>query len=557
PEQILALTFTRKAAKEMEQRISTLLGDLGIKEVRVATFHGFCLDILRNEKDKTDLPTDFMLCSEVDAGNIAKEILSGSGGGKRLARGFQKALPDMKTASVLGPREEVFDHDFHPLFEKYQRRLRGLGMLDLDDLEVETLRLLLNYPEVSLTYSKRFPWVFVDEYQDTNHVQVELLKTLVHADSGIICAIGDPDQAIYGFRGADVKNFHRFKDDFPGTREIALTRNYRSSKIILEASAAIMGKEKPLQCESPGKAPVSLAHCRTEPEEAEMIVEQVERLIGGTTYFSLDSGRVASHEGELSLGFGDIGVLFRLNAQGEALEEALDRSGIPFVRSGQAPLINRYPVNILWRFFQTLQSPDNPYYSQRYQAVLAVTGLGTKAAIEGFQAPISLPDLVDQAITFHELDCSPRESEEAIRHLRRLAAGFEDMKTFLDMLSLERGIDHAVLAGDRVALMSLHAAKGLEWPVVFITGCEDRLLPCSLFGTRDDEEERRLFYVGMTRAHSRLILSHVGRRTINGRVLPMKPSPFLDDIPGDLCIPLDRREWKRKGKAHKQLDLFK
>jgi len=262
-------------------------------------------------------------------------------------------------------------------------------MLDLDDLEVETLRLLLNYPEVSLTYSKRFPWVFVDEYQDTNHVQVELLKTLVHADSGIICAIGDPDQAIYGFRGADVKNFHRFKDDFPGTREIALTRNYRSSKIILEASAAIMGKEKPLQCESPGK-PVSLAHCRTEPEEAEMIVEQVERLIGGTTYFSLDSGRVASHEGELSLGFGDIGVLFRLNAQGEALEEALDRSGIPFVRSGQAPLINRYPVNILWRFFQTLQSPDNPYYSQRYQAVLAVTGLGTKAAIEGFQAPTGI-----------------------------------------------------------------------------------------------------------------------------------------------------------------------
>jgi DNA helicase-2/ATP-dependent DNA helicase PcrA len=557
PEQILALTFTRKAAREMEQRISTLVEEFGTKEVQVATFHGFCLDILRNEKDKTDLPIGFTLCSEVDAENIAKEILDGSKGGKRLARRFQKALPDLKKASLPGLCGKVFDQDLQPLFEKYQRRLRELGMLDLDDLEIETLRLFRNSPKISMKYSKRFPRVFVDEYQDTNHVQVELLKTLIQSDSGIICAIGDSDQAIYGFRGADVKNFHRFKEDFPGAREVVLSRNYRSSNIILQASAAIMGKDKPLECESPGKAPVLLADCRTESEEAEMIVEQVERLIGGTTYFSFDSGRVESHEGELSLGFGDIGVLFRLNAQGDALEEAMDRSGIPFVRSGQAPLINRYPVNILWRFFQTLQSPDNLYYAKRYQEVLAGTGGRKKSAIEGFRAPNPLPDIVDQAITFHELDCSSREAEEAILLLRRLAANFEDMKVFLDALSLERGIDHAVLAGDRVALMSLHAAKGLEWPVVFITGCEDRLLPCSLFGTSEVEEERRLFYVGMTRARSRLILSHVGRRKINGRVMTMKPSPFLDDIPEDLLSPLDRRKWRPKGTAHKQLDLFK
>jgi len=557
PEQILALTFTRKAAREMEKRILTLVEESGDRKVQVSTFHGFCLDILRNEKEKTDLPIDFTLCSEVDAENIAKEILYGSKGGKRLARRFQKALPDMKKASLPGFDGKGFDQDLHPLFEKYQRRLRDLGMLDLDDLEVETLRLFRNCPEIPMKYCKRSPRVFVDEYQDTNNVQVELLKTLIQAYSGIICAIGDPDQAIYGFRGADVKNFHRFKEDFPGAREIVLSRNYRSGKIILEAAAAVMGKDKPLQCESSGKAHVLFADCRTESEEAEMIVEQVERLIGGTTYFSLDSGRVESHEGELSLGFGDIGVLFRLNAQGEALEVAMDRSGIPFVRSGQEPLVNRYPVNILWRFFQTLQSCDNPYYAETYQAVLAGTGVRKKSAIEAFQATNSLPDIVDQAIAFHELDCSSREAEEAILLLRRLAVSFGDMKTFLDALSLERGIDHAVLAGDRVALMSLHAAKGLEWPVVFITGCEDRLLPCSLFGTREDEEERRLFYVGMTRARSRLILSNAGRRKITGRVMTMKRSPFLEDIPGDLFSPVDRREWKPKSRAHKQLDLFK
>jgi superfamily I DNA/RNA helicase len=235
----------------------------------------------------------------------------------------------------------------------------------------------------------------------------------------------------------------------------------------------------------------------------------------------------------------------------------MDRSGIPYVRSGQAPLINRYPVNILWRFFQTLQAPDNFYYAKRYQAVLADNGLRKDSAIEGFHAPDSLPDMVDQAIAFHEFDYSSREAEEAVLLLTRLAAGFGDMKTFLDALSLERGIDHAVLAGDRVALMSLHAAKGLEWPVVFITGCEDRLLPCTLFGARDVEEERRLFYVGMTRARSQLILSHAGRRKIMGRVMTMNPSPFLDKISEDLTSPLDRREWKPKGKAHKQLDLFK
>ena len=581
PEQVLALTFTRKAAREMEHRISKLLEGTITGEVHVATFHGFCLDILRSEGDKIGLPAAFTLCPETDARSLAEEVFADSGANKRAKGKFMKDLANMKAGSVLYPATPQGEHELMSVFIKYQTALRDLGMLDLDDLEVETLRLFNDHPDIVYDYTKKFPWIFVDEYQDTNPTQVELLKTLIRTGENQICAIGDPDQAIYGFRGADVRNFNRFDEDFPGAEEMILIRNYRSTKEILQCAAALMGKERSLESQSSNGAPVALATCRTDAEEAEMIVEQVERFIGGTTYFSLDSGRVASHEGDLSVGFGDIGVIFRLNTQGDALEEALDRAGIPFVRSGETPLIARYPVNILWRFFQTLQYPDNPYYTKMYKQFFSDGGLKRKQAIEVFQAYRSLSglntptplkgeglgggeksktvdhELIDGAVKFHDFDTSSEESVESLRRLKQLAANFEgNMGTFLDTLSLERGIDHAILMGDRVALMSIHAAKGLEWPLVFITGCEDKLMPCTLFGNRDEEEERRLFYVGMTRARSRLILSHVKHRTLNGRTLSMKPSPFLDVIPQNLWRPLDRRGWKPRKKPHRQLKLF-
>jgi DNA helicase-2/ATP-dependent DNA helicase PcrA len=529
PEQILALTFTRKAAKEMGQRLTRLLDpDVG-KRVSVSTFHGFCLDILRSDGDKTGLPRDFILCNAADAEDLKREM------------GIQRATER--------PRER---------FEAYTARLRDLGMLDLDDLEVEALRLFQEHPFVCKAYSEKFPWIFVDEYQDTNPLQVDFLKRLIRSGSGNLCAIGDPDQAIYGFRGADVRSFHRFQQDFPGAQVIVLNQNYRSTQEILDGSAALLHKDTPLRSESArGDHPIFLAGCRTEGEEAEMIVEQVERLMGGTSYFSLDSGRVASHEEGLSLGFGDIGILFRLNTQGDALEAALSRAGIPFVRSGEIPLIKRDPIPVLWRFFQTLQYPQNEYFGRMYAQVFPSGPEEKGERVGAFQPEGSLSDLIDKAVEFHGLDCSSPDSAEAVRRLKETARDFDgDVEGFLDTLSLERGIDHALLLGDRVALMSLHAAKGLEWPVVFITGCEDQLLPCTLFGSRDDGEERRLFYVGMTRARQRLVLSHVARRVLKGRTLDMRPSPFLKDIPGELLRPLDRRGWGPARRAHRQMELF-
>ncbi|MFO7598760.1 MAG: UvrD-helicase domain-containing protein [Candidatus Desulfacyla sp.] len=559
PEQVLCLTFTRKAAGEMRDRISRLLSGPEGGLVRVATFHRFCLDLLREHGASTGLPSDFALCSEIDREHIARGILDREGPGKPSLNHFLKSLSRFRATELPDPLAPPDERDCLPLCREYQRTLREAGMLDLEELEIEALRLLRGHPETSRVDGKAFRYICVDEYQDTNPVQAAILKELVQGGNGEICAIGDPDQAIYGFRGADVGNFHRFTQDFPGAQEIVLTRNYRSTPSILKGSAALIQRTQRLIPRSTGGDPIALAHCRTESEEAEMIVEQVERLMGGTSHFSMDSGRVASHEGEEGvLGFGDISVLYRLNAQGDALAEALDRSGIPFIRSGEAPLTARYPVNILWRYLQTLCYPDAPYYAHAWDR-LKPKGVRVFGK-EGPEPPAGngrVADVLNHALALLGPAVDSEEADRALSRLKDLAIRCEgDLKAFLDLLSIERGMDHGLLAGDRIALMSLHAAKGLEWEVVFITGCEDRLLPCLLFGDRDLAEETRLFYVGMTRARSRLILSYANRRSLNGRPFELNPSPLLDRIPPDVRRPLDRREWQPKKRPARQLMLF-
>ena len=620
PEQVLALTFTNKAAREMRKRLTALIPQA---KIYATTFHAFCLDVLRENRENLNLPEGLRICSESDASLLAQQVLSESGKSNRTLAGFLKSLPFLKRSALLRGDVHESSGDLHVLFDRYQQRLRNLGMMDLDDLEVETLRLFGDHPEVALIYSTRFPRIFVDEYQDTNSIQVEILKCLVHAElpplhqvdpsrrkpshslrrpSPVrLCAIGDPDQAIYGFRGADVGNFLRYAEDFPGAREMTLSLNYRSTQLILDAAAKVVNKVGPLLATSGQGNPLALSTCKTQAEEAEMVVEQIERMIGGTTYFSLDSGRVMSHEQGEDLGFGDIAILFRLNSQGDAFEESLTRAGIPYVRSGEKPLISRYPVDVLWRFLQTLVHPENEYYREAYRQTLKdhavashppltppikggeprsivssplrsegsapfylpliaedrpnVSSPSIAEASPQFSSPSmgedkggggkDIPQLIDQAVALHGFTSLSEEEESHLRRLKDLAKNSNaDPRTFLDALSLDRGIDHENLLGDRVALMSLHAAKGLEWPLVFIAGCEDGLLPCTLFGDRDDEEEKRLFYVGMTRARRRLVLSHARR-----------PSPFLELIPRTLTVALERTAWKPK-KAHKQLGLF-
>jgi len=602
-EEILSLTFTNKAAAEMRKRLSALLPDEHGDQITVSTFHAFCLEVLREKGSALGLPADFGLLSETDAGALGRQVFTGLKKGVRSVAGFLRELPALKLASLeVGKKSDpLFD-----LYEKYQLKLRGLGMLDLHDLEVETLRLFRNHPEVAAELAKRFPKIFVDEYQDTNRIQVEILKAMVSCGTHLpcavyLCAIGDPDQAIYGFRGADVENFHRFAGDFPGAKTVTLLVNYRSTQPILDAASSLLQKKQKLKGVLGIGELVQISDCRTEAEEAEMIVEQIEKLIGGTSYFSLDSGRASSQDEHENLGFGDIAVLFRLNAQGDAFEESFSRAGIPFVRSGEKPLIEGFPVNVLRRFLQTVLYPENAYYQEAYHQILKDNALtphpplapplkggephkgtssrsGEEARSQSFprstgedkfqpSSPsrgedrggggLKIIELIHQAMTLHGLTTLSEEEESRVHRLNDLAkGGHANLRSFLDVLSLERGIDHAGLLGDRVAVMSLHAAKGLEWPVVFIAGCEDQLLPCTLFGDQNEEEEKRLFYVGMTRARSRLVLSHAARRTLNGRPLDMKPSPFTLLIPQNLRRPLKRKPWKPKKKPPNQLSFF-
>ena len=601
-EEILSLTFTNKAAAEMRKRLTALLPKEHRAQIQVSTFHAFFLEVLREKGSLLGLPPDFGLFSETDSAALAQQVLSESKKGIRSVSRFPRELPRLKLASLdEGKKSDpLFD-----LFHEYQLKLRTLRMLDLHDLEVETLRLFQNHPEVAAELGKRFPKIFVDEYQDTNRTQVEILKLMVSCGTHLpcalhrvedpvadpelgrrersrrepssvyLCAIGDPDQAIYAFRGADMTSFFHFTDDFPGAKEVALATNYRSTQTILDAASALMEKKKALKGVAGIGEPIHLSPCRTEFEEAEMIVEQIEKLIGGISYFSVDSGRTDFQEARTSLSFGDIAVLFRLNAQGDALEQAVSRAGIPFVRSGEKPLTQRYPVDMIWRFLQTLAHPENSHYSGAYLSLLRKYDLTPSPLASSLSDIPSSPlggenkggnkggggqkviELIDQAVAMHGFEELLEDAAEALRRLKELAHTFgSDVHFFLDTLSLERGIDHAGLLGDRVALMSLHAAKGLEWPVVFISGCEDQLLPCTLFGDHDEAEEKRLFYVGMTRAQSRLILSHAERRSLNGRPLDMKPSPFTLLIPQHLRRPLERKPWKPKKTPPNQLQLF-
>jgi DNA helicase-2/ATP-dependent DNA helicase PcrA len=486
PASCLAITFTRRAAEELRARLADLLGPAA-EAVTVATFHALGLAILRENPAAAGLPAHFRIADETER---------------------------------LAAREAAGEDDQH-----YRKLLRAGDLVDLDELVSLPVELLRAAPSLVDSYRRRWPWVFVDEYQDVDATQYELLRLLVAVD-GNLCAIGDPDQAIYSFRGADVSYFLRFGQDFRDARVVRLTRNYRSSAPIVAAavqaiapSSLVSGRRLEPARTDPQAPPLGLYAAASAADEADFVVRTVDELVGGVSHRSLDSGRVDSRDVVPgALGFSDIAVLYRTDAQAAAVVDALSRAGIPVQKRSHDRLRDRPGVAAIAR---ELRYADGLGGSLTARVRLAASVLSERLAAPRLDEP-------DAGLAAEDLWA-------AVDLLGPLAQRCgDDLPEFLAEIATGADVDALDPRAEAVTLLTLHAAKGLEFPVVFLIGCEDGLLPLRRPGwvARDEEiaEERRLFFVGLTRAQDRLYLSQARRRFRYGAERDTAPSPFLDAI---------------------------
>jgi DNA helicase II / ATP-dependent DNA helicase PcrA len=520
-ERCLAITFTRRACGELQERLDALVPGAA-RRMLVTTFHGLGLRILReqhaalglgpgfrvaDETERLELLAELLGCSDREARRLLPELVR-----RKRARAARWPDLDAEASEVAGP------------LARYEAAMRKLDLVDLDDLLALPVMLLAGDPALAAGYRERFGFVAVDESQDVDELQYRLLRLLTTPDANL-CVIGDPDQAIYGFRGADVGFFLRFTRDFPAAATVRLTRNYRSSPAIVAGAlqaiapstlvagrelAAIAGQEAPTR--------ITVHQAASELAEAEFVVQSIDRLLGGASFLSLDSGR-ADGGADHGLSFADVAVLYRTDAQSVPLAEALGRAGMPFQKRSHDRLLDRPAVRALVR---GLRDPGPPASAAR-----GGTPAGPPDAAETRSLAARLADAAAG-------DGDGDGAAEALELLAPLAERCgDDLDRFLAELALGDEVDTWDPRADRVSLLTLHAAKGLEFPVVFLVGCEDGLLPLR-FGPRpspeETAEERRLFFVGMTRARSHLFLSHARRRAWRGTVRDAAPSPFLADL---------------------------
>lgn len=473
PGACLAVTFTRRAAFEMKERLEKLLPQQAAA-IPVHTFHTLGLQIIGENRAAAGLHRDFRIADETERAQALAPKLDLS---ESKARQLLHAL---SRAKRTGQNEEHLD--------AYQRMMAENNWLDFDDLVGLAAQLLKSDPGLAASYQERWRRISIDEYQDIDAQQYRLIRLLAPPASNL-CVIGDPDQAIYGFRGADSAYFRRFREDYPGAKAVALTRNYRSGRAIVAASAQVISAGNTEQRafdivrDTPEKITIHAA--ASDKAEAEFIVRTIEDLLGGHSFFSRDTKRGVRQESAYA--FSDFAVLYRTEGQADALAEALQRSGMPFGRYSAKPLI------------------ENP----------EIKDLTTKIT-KDTKAEDILRDL--------------RGSNDELLFLLEKCGG--DLQKFLQELRLLIEADLYDPRGERIALMTLHASKGLEFPVVFVTGLEDGILPL-FFGDKDkgdEAEERRLFFVGMTRAQDLLYLSRAEKRLWRGAVRELPASPFLQDI---------------------------
>ncbi|MBN1153441.1 UvrD-helicase domain-containing protein, partial [candidate division KSB1 bacterium] len=611
PQQILAVTFTNKAAQEMKNRLTRLVGKEKSREITIRTFHSLGAAILKDHCALTGRRNNFSIYDENDRKTLLQSIINPEDAGNLLD--YLHEISDVKN-KLLEDKDLVEHEKLNNLFTRYNNALKINNAFDYDDLIYQTYMLLKHHPEIAKAYHKRYRWISIDEYQDINFAQYALMMQLISSDTNV-CAIGDPDQAIYGFRGSDYRYFLQFSRDFEGARTVHLNRNYRSTQSILDASDQIISKnsehdtETKLWSENIHEGKLEIIRTPTDRSEAETIVHTIEELVGATSFFSMDSGRVNAHESIQGVGFSDIAVLYRLHAQLPSLEEAFLRAGIPYQAFGSVPFWEIKEVREIVSYLRVLTNPHSDIDLYRILFV-PPRGIGehTIRSLLRYRNAneISLWDAMNKVhlisslsetqkipiITFTEkltsqltthLNLTLYEIIENILNVFGLRAHFRSdakrtyywdlilkhvrtvqssLQEFLEDLSLQVETDYYDSRAEKVALMSLHAAKGLEFPIVFIAGCEDGIIPFIKKNSDhvDIDEERRLFYVGMTRAKLKLFLIYSNSRFLFGEHRSSVPSRFLSNIEEKLKE--YRRAQLRKKKANfqdeedNQLSLF-
>jgi DNA helicase-2/ATP-dependent DNA helicase PcrA len=540
PAHMLAITFTNKAAAEMATRLTALVGPAVAGRVVIKTFHAFGAMILREVGELAGLSPKFALAGDSDRRTLLKRLDP-----EWSDKEINAVLEQISAAKNQLLTPDTVDLPGFPnlaglkeMYRAYEAVLQQNHLLDFDDLILRPVKLFERLPEVLETYRQRFRWISVDEYQDINLAQYRLLRLLTTADTNL-CAIGDPDQAIYGFRGASHEYFLKFRADFPHARIIHLSQNYRSTQLILDASSQVIAQSPAervkIWSEFLDQTRLDIYRAPTDKAEAEYVVHQIEKMVGGTSYFSLDSERVTAGD-DAGRSFADFAVLYRLNAQSQPLIEAFQRSGIPFQTAGLTSLYEQKEIKTILACLWFICNPASTFHLEQ---VVSKKGLKNLVAFLNDLRPTSTAQpvarLIEPISQYLSLDLDEKRAER-VRQLIRRAVPFEDrLADFLESTSLQKETDAYDPRADRVALMTLHAAKGLEFPVVFMVGCEENLLPFQMEGRPFDlAEERRLFYVGMTRAQYKLILTHAKSRFLFGQKQQNKPSRFLNDIENTL-----------------------
>ena len=603
PYRIAAVTFTNKAAREMRQRLIPLLGQAA-DQLTASTFHAFCANVLRREGEQIGLDRDFVIYDDADQMALVKRaLLELELDPKRfpprsILSGISGAKSELLGVEGLAHRSASYwDEIVVRTYERYDDLLRQCSAVDFDDLLLKTYQLFERVPDVAQKYQERYVHFMVDEFQDTNVAQYAISKQLARHHLNI-CVVGDPDQSIYTWRNADIRNILSFQDDYPKAKLIALEENYRSTQTILDAARSLIASnmqrvDKDLWTRNGEGVPIVIAEGYNEEEEAQFVVREIQTL---TRNQESVVGRKKSGPS-----LGDIAVMYRVNAQSRALEEACLRYGVPYQVVGGMKFYQRQEVKDIIAYLRLIANPDDDVSLARvinlptrgigqrtldhlartardagtsqFAAIRALSDEGIAAqaalvspftarartALIGFgnlikgiadeRDELDLLDIIDTVLERSGyqrwLSEQPERSEERMENIQEFRASARDylhfgreeaLTAFLESVSLVADVDSMEDRTDAITLITLHQAKGLEFPVVFMVGMEEGLLPHSR--SVDDptqlEEERRLCYVGVTRAKERLYLLRAFRRGFRGGSEPGTPSRFLLDIPPKL-----------------------